>query len=139
VVASSEKTLQRLVDNISRVTEDYGMNSNVKKTKVMCICAYQIIIIRSSWRGKSKVKIYIDGRLIEQVQQFRCLGSLTTEDGYCDKMIRSRIGLAKAKFIERKKILTDTVSLDLRNESLNVWCGVWPCMQQRLGQYLKQK
>jgi len=38
------------------------------------------------------------------VQQFRYLGSLITEDGYCDKDIRSRIGLAKVKFMERKKI-----------------------------------
>jgi len=58
--------LQRLMDNTSRITQDYGMKINVKKTKVTCI----------SRRVKSKVEIYIDGQLIEQVQQFRCLGSL---------------------------------------------------------------
>jgi len=36
VVASSEKTLRRLMDNIIRVTVDHGMKINVKKTTVMC-------------------------------------------------------------------------------------------------------
>jgi len=66
------------MDNINRVTVDYVMKINVKKTNMWCI----------SRRGKCKVKIYIDGRLIEQIQQFRHLGSLIREDGYCDKEIR---------------------------------------------------
>jgi len=37
VVASSEKGLQELIDNIIRVTQKYGMTINVKITKVMCI------------------------------------------------------------------------------------------------------
>ena len=32
VVASSEKNLQRLMDSVSRVTQEYGMKINVKKT-----------------------------------------------------------------------------------------------------------
>ena len=55
VVASSEKNLQRLMDNVSRVTQEYGMKINVKKTKTMCI----------SRQGKTKVKIYIDGQVLE--------------------------------------------------------------------------
>jgi len=50
------------------------MKINIKKTKAKCI----------SRQGKTKAKIYIDGQLLEQVQQFRYLGSLITEDGYCD-------------------------------------------------------
>jgi len=58
VVGSSEKNLQRLMDNVSRVTQEYGMKINVKKRKAMCI----------SRQGKTKVKIYIDGQLLGQVQ-----------------------------------------------------------------------
>ena len=104
VVANNEKNLQMLMDNVSWVTQEYGMKIKVKKTKAMCI----------SRQDKTKVKIYIDGQVLEQVQQFRYLGSLITEDGYCDKEIRSRIGLAKVKFMERKKILTSKMNLDLR-------------------------
>ena len=89
------------------------MKINIKKTKAMCI----------SRQGKTKVKIYIDGQLLEQVQQFRYLGCLITEDGYCDKEIRSRVGLAKVKFMERKKILSSKMNLDLRKRIVK--CLVW--------------
>ena len=49
------------MDSISRIIQEYGMEINVKKPKAMCI----------SRRGKSKVKIYIDGQLLKQVEQFR--------------------------------------------------------------------
>ena len=113
-VASSEKNLQSLMDSVSRVTQEDGMKINVKKMKAMCI----------SRQGKS-LKIYINGQLLEQVQQFRYFGSLITEDGYCDKEIRSRIGLglAKVKFMERKKILTSKMNLDLRKRIVK--CLVW--------------
>ena len=50
IVARSEKGLQELMDNINRVTQDYGMKINVNKTKVMCI----------SCKGGDKTKIYIN-------------------------------------------------------------------------------
>jgi len=38
VVADSHKELQQLMDNLNKVTGDFGgMKINVKKTKVMCI------------------------------------------------------------------------------------------------------
>ena len=33
--------------------------------------------------------------MVEQVEQFRYLGSLILEDGYCEKDIQSRIEIAK--------------------------------------------
>jgi len=39
VVSNSQKSLQHLMGNLNRVTKDYGMRINVKKTKVMCILA----------------------------------------------------------------------------------------------------
>jgi len=69
VVSNSQKSLQNLMDNLNRVTKDYGMRINVKKTKVTGI----------SRKGNTKMKIYIDGKRIDQVTQFRHLGSLITE------------------------------------------------------------
>ena len=43
----------------------------MKKTKVMCI----------SHKRNNKLKIYVDGQQVEQVSQFRYLGSLISEDG----------------------------------------------------------
>jgi len=42
------------------------------KKKVMCI----------SWKGGEKMKINIDEQEVEQVQQFKYLGSIITEDGH---------------------------------------------------------
>ena len=38
----------------------------------------------------------------EEVSQFRCLGSLISEDGYCMKEIQSRIEMAKKVFREKE-------------------------------------
>jgi len=40
---------------------------------------------------------------LEQVSQFRYLGSVISEDGYCTKEIRSRIEMAKKVFMEKKE------------------------------------
>jgi len=61
------------MDNINRVTHEYGMKINVKKTKVMCI----------SRKGGEKMTTYIDAQEVEQVQQFKYPGSIIIEDGYC--------------------------------------------------------
>ena len=37
VVANSQKRLQQLMDNLNKVTREFGMKINVKKTNVMCI------------------------------------------------------------------------------------------------------
>ena len=71
VVANSQKGLQQLMDNLNKVTREFSMKINVKKTKVMCI----------SRKGNNKLKIYVDGQQVEQVSQLRYLGSLISEDG----------------------------------------------------------
>ena len=71
------------MDNLNRVTQEYSMKISARKTKVMCI----------SIKGRTKVSIDIDGQQIVQVQEFQYLGSLITDNGYCDKDIASRIGI----------------------------------------------
>jgi len=56
--------------------------------------------------GNKKVKITINGNEIEQVKQFRYLGSVRTENGGCEQDIRkTRIAIAKTAFNERKTLL----------------------------------
>lgn len=75
VVANSQKGLQ-LMDNLNRVMQKFGQKINVKKIKVMCISKHR----------RTKVKIYIDGLMLEQVDYlgFNCPDMLQfdTEDGY---------------------------------------------------------
>ena len=63
------------MDNLNKVIREFGMKINVKKTKVMCM----------SRKGNNKLEIYVDGQQVEQVSQFRYLGSLISEKGYCMK------------------------------------------------------
>ena len=37
VVTNSQKGLQQLMDNLNKVTREFGMKINVKKTKAVCI------------------------------------------------------------------------------------------------------
>ena len=78
VVASSQKGLQELMNRLNAVMKEYGMKINVRKTKVMCI----------SWKIKSKVHLMIDDQQVEQVSQFKYLGSWISDDGYATKDIR---------------------------------------------------
>ena len=74
VTASSQRGLQLLMDNINRVTQEYGMKINIKQTKVMCIAR----------KTGGKIRILIDGQKVEQVSQFRYLGSSDShKPNYC--------------------------------------------------------
>ena len=112
VVASSERGLQSMMDNINRVTKEYGMRINVKKTKAMCI----------SRQGHHKVKVNIEGQQVEQVHQYRYLGSLISSDGYSESNIRSRIAMGKQSFMNKKKLLTSKLSIELKKRIVKSRC-----------------
>jgi hypothetical protein len=114
IVANSERGLQELIDSINMVTQKYGMKINVKKTKVMCI---------SRNRGR-KMKILIDGEKVEQVSQFKYLGSIISEDGYCDKDIRSRIAMGKNAFMIKKRLFTSSMNMELKKRIMK--STIWP-------------
>ena len=67
-----------------------------------------------SRKGGDMAKIYINSQVVEQVQQFKYLGSVITEDGYCDQDIKSRIAIGKNAFMTKKKLLTSKFDLELR-------------------------
>jgi len=81
VVASSQRGLQYLMVSINKVSKEYNMKINTKKTKIMSI----------SRQGNHKVRISIDGQQVEQVDHFKYLGSVISGDGYCE--LRYVIGL----------------------------------------------
>ena len=116
VTASSQRGLQLLMDNINRVTEEYGMKINIKKTKVMCIAR----------KTGGKIRILINGQKVEQVSQFRYLGSLISEDGYCEKDIRARIGMGKSAFLAKKMLLTSNINMELKKRIIR--STVWSVM-----------
>ncbi|KAG7494822.1 hypothetical protein JOB18_038345 [Solea senegalensis] len=56
-------------------------------------------------------------------RQFSYLGSILTQDGYCDVEIKSRIARAKDTFSKRKELLTKSFSLPLKKRIIKtvIW------------------
>jgi len=55
MIAASQKGLQRMMDRLNKISEEYDMKINIKKTKIMRISS-----------GKERtVKISIDGKELE--------------------------------------------------------------------------
>ena len=78
---------------------------------------------RVSRDRKTKVKMCTDVQMVEQVKQFRYLGSLILEHGYCEKDIRSRIEIAKKAFMDKKYLFTSTMNFDKNHEVCDLECG----------------
>ena len=70
------------------------MDINVKKTEVMRIST-----------KASTLQVMIDETQLENVEYFKYLGSVVTNDARCTREIKSRVAMAKAVF-KRKKTLS---------------------------------
>ena len=106
VIASSlytEKGWQRLISSLDKVTESYGMQISIKKTKVMQIAR----------KKKKNMKITIKDQTLEGVEDFKYLGSMLTTDGSCQTEIRKRITMGKQTFTKRKSLVTKLFKLNL--------------------------
>jgi hypothetical protein len=88
------------------------MEMNVEKTKVMRIS-----------RQPFPVNIMIDQKQLENVESFKYLGSILTNDGRCTCEIKCRIAIAKAAFNKMKALFTSTFDLELRKKLVK--CYIW--------------
>ena len=61
------------------------------------------------------VKIMIDQKQLENVESFKYLGSILTNDGRCTCEIKCGIAMAKAAFSEKKAVSTSTLDWESRN------------------------
>jgi len=69
------------------------------------------------------VKIMKDQKQIENVESFKYLGSILTNDGRCTCEIKCRIAMAKAAFNKKRVLFTSTLALELRKKLLK--CYIW--------------
>jgi len=67
------------------------------------------------------VKMIIDQKQLENVESFKYLGSILTNDGRCE--IKCRIAMAKAAFNKKRTLFTSTLDLELRKKLVK--CYVW--------------
>jgi hypothetical protein len=85
---------------------------NVEKTKLMRIS-----------RKPLPVKITIDQKQLENMETFKYLGSILTNDGRCTCEIKCRIAMAKCAFNKKRIPFTSTLDLELRKKLVK--CYVW--------------
>ena len=69
------------------------------------------------------VKIIIDQKQLEEVESFKYLGSILTNDGRCTCEIKCRIAMAKAALNKKRTLFTSTLDLELRKKLVK--CYVW--------------
>jgi len=69
------------------------------------------------------VKIMKDQKQQENVEYFKYLGSILTNDGICICEIKSRIAIAKAAFNKKRALFSSTLDLKLRKKLVK--CYIW--------------
>jgi hypothetical protein len=60
---------------------------------------------------------------LENVEMFKYLGSILTNDGRCTREIKFRIAVAKAAFNKKKTLFTSKLDLNLRKKLVK--CYIW--------------
>ena len=70
ILKTSIRSPRNLITRLAEVCRDYGMQINIKKTKAMVISKTRNV----------PCKIVIDGSQLEQVSQYKYLGTWMTED-----------------------------------------------------------
>jgi len=96
--------LQDMIEKLVEIGRSYGMEMNVDKTKVMRI-SRQLFL----------VKIMIDQKQLENVESFKYLGSILTNDARCTCEIKCRIAMSKAAFNKKRTLFTSTLDMELRS------------------------
>ena len=65
----------------------------------------------------------IGQKQLENVECFKYLGSMLTNDGRCTRKIKSRIAMAKAAFSKKKNLFTNKLDLNLRKKLIKFY--IW--------------
>ena len=117
---------------LDETAKRFDTRINTKKTKVMVV----------SRREGRQMNIVLDGQKLEQVEKFKYLGSMLSEDGKCMTDIKARIGMAKEAFSKRRELLTRRMSKEVKKKIVK--CVVWPvalygCETWALGKPEKDK
>jgi hypothetical protein len=111
LMAKEETVLQGMIDKLIESGRCYSMEMNAEKTKVMRIS-----------RQPSPVTITIDQKQLGNVECFKYLGRMLTNDGRCMCEIKSRIAMAKAAF-DKKTLFASKLDLNLRKKLVK--CYIW--------------
>ena len=118
LLADNITSMRRILYRVDAAGKEDGLKLNAKKTKVLHVNAKETT---------NKEEILVDKTPLENVKDFKYLGSIKTEDGHCTKDIKVRIGMAKQRMVQLNNIWKDHgIRRDLKIKLLK--CLVWPVM-----------
>ena len=132
LLADNITSMRRILHRVDTAGTRAGLKLNAKKTKVMHI-------------GDENTQgiIRINRSNLENVNDFKYLGSIKSNNGSCGKDIKTRIGMAKQKTVEYNNIWKDRgIPLGLKLKILESL--IWPiltygCEAWTLRKYEEQK
>lgn len=114
LVADKRWKMQKMIDRLNETCKAYGMEINVKKTKVM--------IMNGTKKPKDRQRcITLNNVPLEQVSRFKYLGSWITEDARCEVDIKARVGMAKAAFWQNKELMRGNIRFSTKLKILNCY------------------
>ena len=108
LLVKEEKVIQDMIDKLIEIGGCYEMEMNVEKAEVMRIS-----------RQPSPVIIMIDQKQLENVESFKYLSWILTNDGRCTCEIKCRIAMAKAAF-NKKMAFCQDIGLGIEEEASEV-------------------
>lgn len=114
IMSGSEEGLQRLVNRIVTVCEEYGMKLNVSKTKTMVI----------SKNPNANVEITINGNTLERVRKVTYLGCVLNDSWDHSVEIKIRIEKARATFNKMRNVVCN-LKLNLKTRLRVLRCYVF--------------
>jgi len=112
LLAKEENVIQDMIDKLIEIGRCYGMEMKIERTKVIRIS-----------RQPFPVKIMIDQKQLENLQSFKYLGIMLTNDGRCTCKIKCTIAMEKSAFNKKMPHFTSTLDLKLRKKLVK--CYIW--------------
>ena len=118
LIADNVTSMRRVLHRVDTTGRKANLKLlNAKKTKVLHV----------GGTNRETDDIQIDKATLENVADFKYLGSVKTNDGTCTKDIKIRIGMAKNKMLQLKNIWKDHSIPPLLKQKL-LKCLIWPVM-----------
>jgi len=97
LLASTQERIRKFFKDSVQESARYNMYINARKSKIMVVSRQDNISVQADHGGES----------LEQVHDFKFLGSHKSADGYCTKEIKRRIALARQKAVVLASIWKD--------------------------------
>lgn len=92
--ADSLQGLQKLMDRVTEISSQYGLEMNINKTKLLVV----------SKRNITEDNLYINQNRIQRVKQYTYLGTIINENWDNSQEIRCRIETARSVFIKMSSL-----------------------------------